>query len=193
MTRLKADSGRLRAEIKELQTFSFLIGGADPFIVLPTPMFSKSKGAYAPGIGDYCVVIVGNMLYPAIIGDAGPIAKVGEASLRLCKQINGRANPAFRPVSDLKATYLVFPGSADRPWGTPDLAQWSTRCEELLKDFGGFAGELHRWEDITRPVVPPLPIFVTIPTTPWTLIPTPLLKPSKATAASAEPPSGGTP
>jgi hypothetical protein len=157
VAKLKADSNRLRAEIKELGTFSYLMGGADPFIVLPTPIFGRGKTGYTPTMGDYCVVIVGNVLYPAIIGDAGPSAKTGEASLRLCKQISDKANPAYRAVSELKATYLVFPGTSDRPWGPPNLAKWRERCEELLKDFGGYTGDLYTWEDVTKSSVPPPP------------------------------------
>jgi hypothetical protein len=166
--RLRGDNQRLRGEIRDLQANSYLIGGADPFIVLPTTMFDRTKTAYTPGIGDYCVVIVGSVLYPAIVGDAGPIAKMGEASLRLCKQVNEKSNPDFRAVSELKATYLIFPGSADRPFGTPKLDQWRIRCAALLAEFGGIQGELFEWKDITVSSVPPPPPVVppVVPGTP---------------------------
>jgi hypothetical protein len=177
VARLKADSNRLRAEIRELNTFSFLMGGADPFIVLPLQMFGRGKTGYTPAMGDYCVVIVGNVLYPAIIGDAGPRAKTGEASLRICKQVTEKANPAYRAVSDLKATYLVFSGTTEKPWGPPDLEKWRTRCDELLKEFGGYNGELFAWTDITKSAVPPPPPPIVVPTTPPTVVPTPVPTP----------------
>ena len=161
---LKAMQTDLKNEISDLKKYSFLIGQADPFIVLPGSMFWKSKaGPFAPGVGDYCVVIIGRTLYPAIVGDVGPANLMGEASLRICKQILPNANAAFRPVNDLKATYLVFPGSADRPFAAPDLAKWRTRCAQLLDDLGGQRGELFTWEDLTKPPPPPAP---PVPATP---------------------------
>jgi hypothetical protein len=186
VARLKADSSRLRAEIKELQTFGFLIGAADPFIVLPGPMFNRGKTGYTPAIGDYCVVIANNVLYPAIVGDAGPNSKLGEASLRICKEVSAKANPGFRAVSDLKATYLVFPGSTERPMVPPNLEHWRARCEELLNEFGGFTGELFAWADITKSAAPPPPPPPPIlPTTPPTVLPTPTAVPGATTPPAA--------
>lgn len=186
VAKLKADSNRLRAEIKELQTFGFLIGAADPFIVLPTQMFSRGKTGYTPAIGDYCVVIVGNVLYPAIVGDAGPIAKLGEASLRICKEVSAKSNPGYRAVADLKATYLVFPGSTERPMVPPNLENWRKRCEELLNEFGGYTGDLFTWTDITKSAVPPPPPPPVLPTTPPTVVPTPTPAPGTP-ATTAQP------
>ncbi len=146
LTQLRADTSRLHAELRDLQSNSYLIGATDPFIVLPLSMFGKKKTPYTPSIGDYCVVIVGEMMMPAIIGDGGPTAKIGEASLRICKQVSARASGEFRPVGELKATYLVFPGTSDRPWSTPNLDQWKTRCDALLQEVGGIQGELIKWE-----------------------------------------------
>ncbi|MGB8166675.1 MAG: glycoside hydrolase family 75 protein, partial [Chthoniobacteraceae bacterium] len=153
---LKSTQTDLKNEIGDLKKFSFLVGQTDPFIVLPGSMFSKSKaGPFAPAVGDYCVVIIGRVLYPAIVGDVGPANLMGEASLRICKQILPKANAAFRPVEELKATYLVFPGTADRPFAAPDLAKWRTRCAKFLDELGGQRGDLFVWEDLTKPPPPP--------------------------------------
>jgi hypothetical protein len=148
-----------------MQMFSYLVGVADPFIVLPTAMFRKNRDGYTPTIGDYCVVIMDGTLYPAVVGDKGPQAKMGEASLRICKQINARANGGNRPINDLKATYLIFPGTAEK-LAPPNLAQWRTRCEALLNEVGGIGGELFTWQDITQPSVPPTPPPAAVPPTP---------------------------
>jgi hypothetical protein len=58
-------------------------------------------------------------------------------------------------VNDLKATYLVFPGTADRPFAAPDLARWTARCAKLLEEIGGHHGVLFQWEDLTKPPPPP--------------------------------------
>ena len=155
--RLRSDNNRLRVELRDLQAHSYLSGAFDPFIVLPTTMFGRNRSGFVPGIGDYCIVIVGDALYPAILGDAGPTTKIGEASLRICRQINARASGENRAMSDLKATYLVFTGTAEKSSAPPDYVQWRTRCDELLKDFGGYTGELFSWPDITRLAVPEPP------------------------------------
>lgn len=207
-TKLKADNTRLRLEIKEMERFSYLIGVADPFIVLPTPMFGSVKEG--PAIGDMCAVIVGDNIYPAIVGDAGPTMKIGEASLRLCRQIYPAANGAYRAVSDLKVTYLLFPGTAERPMTPPNYAQWRTRCEALLNEIGGYQGQLFEWTDITRSAAPPPPTpppaVVTPPATPTGTTPAvgatstppatpaaPAATPSATAPASPAPPSPATP
>jgi hypothetical protein len=116
-------------------------------------MFTGKKTGFAPHIGDYCVVLAGDTFYPAVIGDAGPTTKIGEASLKLCKQINGKANGEFRPVSDLRATYLIFPNSADEQRGPPDLRAWQAKCEVLLKELDDYTGTVFAWE----PPLPPEP------------------------------------
>ncbi len=147
---------RNRTEIADLKKYSFLVAAADPFIVLPGSMFGKNKGPFAPSVGDYCVVIFQKTLYPAIVGDVGPVQAIGEASLRLCKEINPRANGENRPTSDLKVTYLVFPGTAEK-YDAPDLVKWRTRCQKLLDEIGGHQGELFAWEDLTKPKTSPVP------------------------------------
>jgi hypothetical protein len=66
LPQLRADLSRLRTELSDLRATSYLIGAADPFIVLPLSMFGRKKSAFTPSIGDYCVVIVGELLLPAI-------------------------------------------------------------------------------------------------------------------------------
>lgn len=151
---LKSTVEQLKAEIYSLTKYSFLVGPVDPFIVLPAAIMGKAS-PYSPGSGDYCVVVFEQTLYPAIVGDAGPSYKSGEASLRICRQINARADSNNRPVSDLKVTYLVFPGTAEKPFAAPDLEKWRTRCAKFLEELGGHQGELFTWEDLTKPKPPP--------------------------------------
>lgn len=152
---LKETLARLKSEISDLRKYSYLVGSKDPFIVLPGSMFGKAEGGFSPSVGDYCVVAYGKTLYPAIVGDVGPKYKTGEGSLRLCKELNKRANSGNRPVSDLKVTYLVFPGTDEKPWGVPNLDRWRERCGKLLEELGGYQGELFKWEDLTKPKLPP--------------------------------------
>lgn len=176
---LKSARDDARVRIADLKANSYLVAKLDPFIVLPTPMFGKG-GAFAPQIGDYCVVIHGGKLLPAIIGDAGPTTKMGEASLRICKEIEPKASGEQRAENNLKVTYLVFPGSREKPFGPPDLTKWRTQCEALLTEFGGYGGELTRWEPPPKPApAPPTPPSTTAPT-----LPTPAA-PGASTAAPA--------
>ena len=172
---LKGQVEDLKAEIHSLKTYSFLVGAVDPFIVLPFCVVGK-KSPFSPLVGDYCVVINGDTLYPAIIGDVGPTYKMGEASLRLCKEVNARANSINSATSDLKITYLVFPGSADKPFAAPDLGKWRERCAKLLEEMGGTSAELFAWKDLTTPPPPP---STPAPTTP---------SPASATPAPASSP-----
>ena len=151
-TELKAAVAKLKSDISDLKKYSFLVASIDPYVVLPLSVVGK-KRPFSANIGDYCVVAHGNVLYPAIVGDAGPAFKVGEGSLRLCRQLNPQADANNRPENDLKVTYLVFPGTA-QPADVPDLAKWRTRCEQLLDEIGGFTGELFAWPDLAKPAVP---------------------------------------
>lgn len=144
----------LRYEVNQLKTMSFLMGATDPFVVLPGSIAGHGNTPFTPHLGDYCVVVYNDSLYPAIVGDVGPYYKMGEASLRLGKELNSKATAYIRPVSELKVTYLVFPGSADKPFDAPDLDKWRTRCCQLLGEIGGFQGDLHAWEDLTKPPFP---------------------------------------
>ncbi len=147
----------LKNEITQLKKSSFLVGSVDPFVVLPLPVVSRKEGPAAAKIGDYCVVIHGNRLFPAVVGDAGPSVKSGEGSLRLCREISARANLANRAESELKVTYLVFPNTAEPNRSAPALEKWWLQCDRLLGEIGGYRGELTFWEDLTKPEPTPPP------------------------------------
>jgi Fungal chitosanase of glycosyl hydrolase group 75 len=151
---LKEQIEELNREISDLKKYSFLISKADPFVVLPGFMLRQANHPFLPKFGDYVVVIHGGKLYPAIVGDAGPSYKVGEASLRLATQIDTKANAFNRPASDLNITYLVFPGSAESQPGPPDLTKIHDRCAQLLNEIGGYSGELWQWQDILATPTP---------------------------------------
>lgn len=149
----------LRRGITDMKGRSFLIAEYDPFIVIPVNLLT-SRDPYAPNVGDFAVVVFGEKLYPAIVGDGGPTFKVGEASLRMAKELNPKATPYNRPVSDLKVTYLVFPGSRDKKRGPPDYDHWRQRCHELLQEIGGLGDgyQLHVWQDLlAKPEPEPTP------------------------------------
>ncbi len=151
---------QLRAEIGTLKKYSFLIGATDPFIVVPGA-FMHGSDPVKPG--DYAVVIFDNSIYPALVGDVGPNEKAGEASLRIAKEINTVSTPYNRPVSDLKVTYLIFPETADKPFGPPDLETLQARCETLVKEIGGASVPLHHWESIIPPSPMPSPVSSPLP------------------------------
>lgn len=153
---LKARIERLTNTIRELKTWSFLVSTTDPFIVLPGFMM-RGEGAFGPKVGDYAIVIYDKKLYPAIVGDAGPSFKMGEASLRLCQAIEPRSSGVRRPVSSLKVAYLVFPGTAEEKAAPPDLEMWRARCNELLAEIGGSSVDLHAWENLVKPWPTPTP------------------------------------
>ncbi len=156
----KARVETLVRTVSELKSKSYLIAKEDPFIVIPLSMKSyQGFNAYAPGLGDYAVVIYENKLLPAIIGDYGPREKMGEASLRIAKELNPKANSNARPVDDLKISYLIFPNSADKP-AQPNLAKWTQKCQELLDRLGGVGPgySLTAWEDhFNKSAPPPVP------------------------------------
>jgi Fungal chitosanase of glycosyl hydrolase group 75 len=186
---LKEQIEELNREISDLKRYSFLISKADPFVVLPGFMLRQGSHPFLPKFGDYVVVIYGGKLYPAIIGDAGPSYKVGEASLRLATQIDTKANAYNRPSSDLNITYLVFPGSAESQPGPPDLRKMHDRCAELLNEIGGYTGELWEWQDILATPTPspspsPSPTGTPAAPTPST---TPGTSPSASPMASTTP------
>jgi len=150
---LRATLNQLRDEVTTLKKFSFLIGATDPYIVIP----SASARAKEAKVGDYAVVVFGDKIYPALVGDVGPNDKTGEASLRIAKEINSQATPYNRPVSDLKVTYLIFSGTADTPFGPPDLDKIQARCQALVDEIGGTTVPLHHWENIILPLPTPTP------------------------------------
>ena len=166
---------QLRDEVTTLKKYSFLIGATDPYIVLPG---SFTHGRDATKVGDYAVAIFGNTIYPAIVGDIGPNDIVGEASFRIAKEINPQSTPYNRPVSDLKVTYLIFPGTADTPFGPPDLDKLQVRCEALVTEIGGATVPLHHWENI----IPPPPTPTPTPTPAPTATSTPMVAPTSTSS-----------
>jgi hypothetical protein len=158
----------LKRGIDDMKARSFLIADYDPFIVIPVSILT-SNDPFAPKVGDYAVVVFGKKIYPAIVGDGGPTFKVGEASLRMAREINPKASPYSRPVSDLKVSYLVFPGSREAERVPPDYEKWRQRCHELLGEIGGLGEgyQLHQWQDLLpKPTPPPVPPAVPDPTKP---------------------------
>ncbi|MGJ8676280.1 MAG: glycoside hydrolase family 75 protein [Akkermansiaceae bacterium] len=145
---LKERIKKIEREIQDMESRSFLIADYDPFIVMPVDMVLTRDDSYTARVGDYAVVIYRDKIYPAIVGDAGPSYKIGEASLRMCKELNPKASSYSRPVSDLTITYIVFPRSADS-FQAPDYSLWHKRCLELLGEIGGLGQSvtLHQWED----------------------------------------------
>ena len=191
---LKEQIEELNREISDLKKYSFLISKADPFVVLPGFMLRQGNHPFLPKFGDYVVVIYGGKLYPAIIGDAGPSYKVGEASLRLATQIDTKANAYNRPSSDLNVTYLVFPGSAESQPGPPDLPKMHDRCAELLNEIGGYTGELWQWQDLfATPSPSPSPSPTGTPTAAQTVPITPGTSPSASPAGSIAPTASPSP
>jgi hypothetical protein len=178
---------RMKAEVDSLKRFSFLIAATDPYIVLPG-IFARAKDAGR--VGDYAVVLFGDQIYPAIVGDVGPSDKVGEASLRIAKEINALATPYNRPVSDLKVTYLIFPATADTPFGPPDLEKIQARCEKLVQEIGGASVPLHHWQNlIPTPTPTPSPTPAPTPLPSATPSPSPVVAPTFAFPMPPESPS----
>ena len=181
---LRNGIAQLRTEVATLKKFSFLIGMTDPYIVIPSAF---THGKDAAKTGDYAVVIFGDGVYPAIVGDIGPNDKVGEASFRIAKQINPQTTPYNRPVSDLKVTYLIFPGTADAQFGPPDLDKLSQRCQKLVDEIGGTTVPLHHWENIIPPPPTPTPT-ATLSVSPSTT-PTPVASETSTSSPSPTSPS----
>ncbi len=153
---LKDRIAYLKRGIADLKARSFLIAEYDPFIVIPVNLLTAND-PFAPKVGDYAVVVHGRKAYPAIVGDGGPTFKVGEASLRMAREINPKASPYSRPVSDLKVSYLVFAGSREAEKGPPDYEKWRQKCHELLTGIGGLGegAQLHAWQDLLPKPAPP--------------------------------------
>jgi hypothetical protein len=155
---LKDQIEQLQRAVNDLKKYSFLVAKADPYVVLPGFMFRQPNHSFQPKLGDCVVVIYQGKLYPALLGDIGPSYKIGEASLRICSQLDPRSTAYNRPASDLNITYIVFPGSAEEPPGPPDLPKLHDRCSTLLNEIGGYSGELWTWEDIlSKPSPSPSP------------------------------------
>jgi len=154
----------LKRGIADLKARSYLIAEYDPFIVIPVNLLTASSDPFAPKVGDYAVVIHGEKIYPCIVGDGGPTFKVGEASLRMARELNKSASPYSRPVSDLTVSYVVFPGSREKKAGPPDYEVWRQKCHELLLEIGGLGNgyQLHQWTDLL-PKTAPQPVTPQVP------------------------------
>lgn len=157
---LKSAISQVKLEIADMKARSSLIAEKDPFIVISL-LFRGYEGqnAHTPGIGDYAAVVYGDKIYPAICGDYGPTFKMGEASLMMAKAVNEKATPYRRPESDLKVTYLIFPGTGLKPWGPPDLKVWEQKVTAYLNEMGGIGVgyQVHAWPDpFPKPVVEPV-------------------------------------
>ncbi|HSI65377.1 MAG TPA: glycoside hydrolase family 75 protein [Candidatus Saccharimonadia bacterium] len=165
---LKGELQQIEATIRALKSRSSLIAEKDPFIVISLLFKDYPKThPHAPSIGDYAAVLHGNKIYPAICGDYGPTMKMGEASLLMAKTINEKSTPYIRPESDLKVTYLIFPGTADKPFGPPDVNKWQEKVNAYLRECGGLGTgyELHKWEQFPPPPPVPAPPATTTPAT----------------------------
>ncbi len=150
---LKSTITTLTAEIEDFKNHSSLIADTDPYIVLSLVFRGyAATNPFTPQMGDYAVVIHNNQILPAICGDYGPSMKMGEASLFIAKQVNKKATPYVRGEDDLKATYIVFPGTAKKPNGPPNLEEWRSLCIKYLNDIGGVgAGAVvHQWPDLIK-------------------------------------------
>ena len=150
----------LKRGIADLMARSYLIAEYDPFIVIPVNLLTASSDPFAPKVGDYAVVIHGEKIYPCIVGDGGPTFKVGEASLRMARELSKSASPYSSPVSDLTVSYVVFPGSREKKAGPPDYEVWRQKCHDLLQEVGGLGNGyvLHQWTDLlpqTEPMTEP--------------------------------------
>lgn len=142
-----------RAVVHDLKNYSFLLSEYDPFIVIPLTFKEGRNNDFRPEAGDYAAVVVGNRVFPALIGDYGPRYKTGEASLRLAKLINPKATSYARPVSDLGVSYIIFPGSKDAEAHAPDYPRLNARVRELLQDIGGLGegAQFCEVEDLLAP------------------------------------------
>jgi hypothetical protein len=158
---LELQAASLQSTLTELNRWSFLIGSADPFIVLPKFMLDKKKNGAS--IGDYAVVLYQGILCPAIVGDIGPASKIGEASLRICRAIDPQSSEMHRPLSAPHVSYIIFLGSAELPFRAPDYSHWSKRCHELWRNLGGSEKVTwHEWDSCEQPW-PEEPTGSTIP------------------------------
>lgn len=162
---LKVMIDQLKLEISDFKVRSSLIADKDPFIVISLLFRGYAdQNKHAPQIGDYAAVIHEGKIYPAICGDYGPSFKMGEASLLMAKTINPKATPYIRPESDLKVTYLIFPGTAEKERSAPNLVKWKEKCLALIGEVGGLGAgyELFTWEDpFKKPEPPPVPAAAT--------------------------------
>lgn len=138
----KTDSAdHARLVITDLERYSFLLAEYDSFIVVPLTVKEGRDASYRPEPGDYAAVVVGKRVFPAIVGDFGPRFKTGEASLRLSKAVNEKAQVYARPVSNLGVSYIIFPGTKEEENGPIDYERLNSRVRELLQEIGGLGAD----------------------------------------------------
>ena len=142
-----------RNVVHDLKKYSFLLAEYDSFIVVPLTFKNGGNEDYRPQLGDYAAVVVGDRVFPAIVGDFGPRFKAGEGSLRLARLINPKATPFARPVSDLGVSYVIFPHSREPENGPINYERLNTRVQELLQEMGGLtpAAQFQQVEDLLAP------------------------------------------
>lgn len=142
-----------RNVVHDLKKYSFLLAEYDSFIVVPLTFKNGGNESYRPQLGDYAAVVVGDRVFPAIVGDFGPRFKAGEGSLRLARLINPKATPFARPVSDLGVSYVIFPHSREPENGPINYERLNTRVQELLQEMGGLtpAAQFQQVEDLLAP------------------------------------------
>ena len=182
-TTIQSSLETLNNRLRELRRWSFLISDADPSIVLPGFMLrSGTEHPFQPAFGNYAAVIHNGVVYPAIVGDAGPSHKMGEASMRICREIEPRTSAARRAVSDVRVHYVVFVGTGQeserRP---PQLEEWNDQVTSLWQEIGGQAEAIHRWADVIPPWPTPTPSPTASPS------PTAELLPEASPTASPSP------
>ena len=144
-TFIRRASGRIPGNVRDMQSSSSLLGTYDPFIVIPSNWFGDSNREVK--IGDYAVVIVNQKVYPAIVADAGPTAQCGEASLKICREIEPKSSGIFRAVNGPKATYLVFTHSATGSPGPLNTDALRKTIDTLLSEIGSVGAPeiMHAW------------------------------------------------
>ncbi len=147
-----------RNVVHDLKKYSFLLAEYDSFIVVPLTFKNGGNEAYRPQLGDYAAVVVGDRVFPAIVGDFGPRFKAGEASLRLARLINPKATPFARPVSDLGVSYVIFPHSKEPENGPINYERLNSRVQELLQEMGGLTPAA-QFQQVDDPLAPkPQPV-----------------------------------
>lgn len=157
---VKKAADKIKKEQSYLANTRSLLAEHDPFIVLPKNWLGEdSEGkiladwekklgeGWTPRRGDFAIVICDGKVIPAIVGEAGPVYEIGEASLKVGRVINPKASGRISAVDDLRVTYLVFPQSRNENFGVPEIDDVRAACERELANFGGLgdAFSFHSW------------------------------------------------
>ncbi|MGJ8634481.1 MAG: glycoside hydrolase family 75 protein [Luteolibacter sp.] len=122
-----------------------VVAALDPIIVLPRNWFGKNASI---SHGDYALVVYGDRVFPTMVAEAGPTYKIGEASLRLAREINKNASGTQRAVDAFSVTYVVFPGTRKATRSEPDVLEINAKVRSLIDEIGGLgdAGKFEAWE-----------------------------------------------